>query len=550
MFNRDFYPSPQHVIDILLDGIDLHGKTVLEPSAGSGAIVKALQHAGAKEVLACENDPQLVKITQSLCRVIESDFLKLTSDKVSHIDYIIMNPPFSRGVDHILHAYNIAPAGCQIITLCNSETIKNRYSKSREELGTLVDTYGQSQDLGDCFSTAERKTEVKVSLIRLQKPGESANEFEGFFMNEDPTEEQVNGLMSYNVVRDLVNRYVESIKIYDEQLKTAVKLNDMMGDCFDWSDRDEDEKGGYSVTISSKGVPVARNEFKKRLQKAGWRYIFNKMKLTKHTTQGLKEELNKFVEKQDSVPFTMRNIYHMLDLVMQTTGQRMDKAILEAFDRITSYHDGNKHGLPGWKTNSHYLLTQRFIVPNMAQVGYDGNIDASYSSNNFELIEDLQKAICYVTGQDYNDMLTIQDYLDYHYFLVDKDGNFFKAYANQIIKERDHNRIVTEQIKRPGSIILDLQKGWGKWFDAGLFKIRCYKKGTMHLEFKSQDTWALFNQRVAKIKGYPLPEKREQTAYQKKQTYQKPVQPMQTRAGKEFKKTAPQKPVILSTIQI
>ena len=48
----------------------------------------------------------------------------------------------------------------------------------------------------------------------------------------------------------------------------------------------------------------------------------------------------------------------------------------------------------------------------------------------------------------------------------------------------------------------------------------------MHFEFLSEDVWAQFNARVAKIKGYPLPEKKEQTKYQKKQTHTRQAQPM------------------------
>ena len=40
----------------------------------------------------------------------------------------------------------------------------------------------------------------------------------------------------------------------------------------------------------------------------------------------------------------------------------------------------------------------------------------------------------------------------------------------------------------------------------------------MHFEFKNDKVWELFNQRVAKIKGYVLFEAKEQTEYQKRQT--------------------------------
>jgi hypothetical protein len=34
MFNNDFYPTPKEVIETMLQGLDLYGKNVLDPSAG------------------------------------------------------------------------------------------------------------------------------------------------------------------------------------------------------------------------------------------------------------------------------------------------------------------------------------------------------------------------------------------------------------------------------------------------------------------------------------------------------------------------------------
>ena len=38
--NVDFYPTPDDVINTMMLGEDILGKTVLEPSAGSGNIVR------------------------------------------------------------------------------------------------------------------------------------------------------------------------------------------------------------------------------------------------------------------------------------------------------------------------------------------------------------------------------------------------------------------------------------------------------------------------------------------------------------------------------
>lgn len=521
MFNSDFYPTPPQVIEMMIGGEDMQGKKVLEPSAGSGNLAEAMKAAGA-EVSVCEIDPRLKKILQTNFVFIADDFLTVTSDQVSHLDYMVMNPPFSADEKHINHAYKIAPPACKIIALCNTQTLKNTYSKSREELAELVNNYGHARELGECFSNSERKTNVNVSLIRLQKPGENNNEFEGFFLDDEPEEKGEIGLMSYNVIRDLVNRYINAVKIYDEQLETAVRLSEMTANFYGG-------ELGFQVTRDSK--PLQRNEFKKGMQKAGWSWIFDKLDMAKYATRGLREDINKFVETQEHIPFTMKNIYKMLEVVHGTQGARIDKAILEVFDKVTDYHHDNRKGLEGWKTNSHYLLTKRFIMPEV--VYFDGRLRVNRHKDNYELVEDLQRALCWVTGENYEEKKSLYDYVDKPYYL-EKDGKiiegemFFDTRYSAEIHQSNHK----------GSEIKQIIFERGKWFEWDYFNIRCYKKGTVHFEFKDEKVWAMFNHRVAKLKGYPLYEKKEQTAYQRRQTGQKP-EPRVKR-----------KPVVLATFEI
>jgi hypothetical protein len=193
---------------------------------------------------------------------------------------------------------------------------------------------GYWQNIGDVFTTAERKTEVQVALIRLQKPGESrCDEFEGFFMEEE-YEEQGNGIMPYNSIRDLVNRYVAAVKLFDEQLNVAVKMNDLTSSFF---------KSRLAFHCKQEDRPVTKAEFKKDLQRSGWKYVFNKLNMDKYATRGLLADINKFVEHQQQVPFTMRNIYRMLDIIRGTHGQRMDRALEEVFDKVTLHYHENRY---------------------------------------------------------------------------------------------------------------------------------------------------------------------------------------------------------------
>ena len=62
MIFKDFYPTPRHVLDTMLSGVDLHNKVILEPSAGKGDIIDYLTEFGAKKVLYCELNRDLAKV--------------------------------------------------------------------------------------------------------------------------------------------------------------------------------------------------------------------------------------------------------------------------------------------------------------------------------------------------------------------------------------------------------------------------------------------------------------------------------------------------------
>lgn len=484
MFNNSFYPTPPEVIEMMIGGEDLKGKTILEPSAGKGDILDYCKDNGASNLLACEINENLQLIVKTKAELIEEDFLTVESDRISHIDYIIMNPPFSNGDKHILHAYEIAPAGCNIIALCNLQTIKNDYTETRRQLKRIIEENGSYTDIGDVFKDAERTTSTHIALIRLQKAGENyKSEFEGFFMEETEEQETGEGIMQYSAVRDLVNRYVGAIKLFDKQIEDGIKMSALTNLFY---------MGNICFNCSEEGKASTRQQFKKDLQRDGWKYIFNIMKMEKYSTKGVKEDINKFIEQQKEVPFTMKNIYRMFEIVIGTAGSRMDKTILEVFDRVTEHHHDNRYHAKGWKTNSHYFVGKKFILPNMINPAREYSYTSeSYSSlkNSYDgIIPDFEKALCYVSGDQFEE-------------------HFYNETTNKwdTIGIKTVNRTIDRNI-------------YGNWYESHYFKYKGYKNGNMHFEFRNEKIWNDFNQRIAKLKGYPLYEAKPETTYQKRQT--------------------------------
>lgn len=471
IFEEEFYPTPKEVIDRMMMGVNVSGKVVLEPSAGTGNIVDWLKEAGARDVLACEINQDLQRVVSRKCNLICDDFLKLTTEEISHIDMIVMNPPFSNAAHHILHAFEIAPSGCEIIAICNSQTIENSYSMERKRLAEIIEFNGGTEDLEQCFKNAARPTDVWVTLVKLYKPGEGNHEFDGYLFSDEEEEEYngSEGLMPYNVIRDVVNRYIMAVSKFDAVMAASQEINDLtslIGGC-------SIKFGAYRSNKNFHST-VTREMFKKQLQKESWGFIFNKLNMSKFVTSKVRETINNFVEQQQNVPFTMRNIYTMLDMIVKTQGNRMNQSLVEAFELICSFSAENSTAGETWKTNANYMVNRKFIVPYMCS--YDSRwakeyIDISWGGN-VNKMTDLITALNYISGIQREDSL--YDFL------------------------------------RQNNI------PWGEWVEWGYFRIKGFKKGTMHFEFIDEKLWMDFNQRVAKIKGWALPKKTEKKSRSKK----------------------------------
>lgn len=457
IFNADFYPTPEEIAAEMLDPLSLKGKIVLEPSAGSGNLVKAALEHGAEEVLAMEIEPELRAVLSLLpCSIIGHDWLEATSEQISHVDFIVMNPPFSADEDHILHAWQVAPPGCEIVSLCNWSILDPwRGTAKQRQIAHLVEDYGSKENLGECFASAERTTNVTVGMVRLTKPGAKpgCDEYDGFFLGPDDIEAQGAGIIAYRKSRDIVNRYVEACRLYDEQVKVATRLHSVLDGFFG-------KKLGLQITIE--GQAASRNQFRKELQKEAWKYVFAEFLPMHMATSQLAKDINLFVEKQSRIPFTERNLYRMLQIVAGTHEQRMNKAIEAAVDTLTRYTKENRYGEEGWVTNSGYMLNQKFISGGLAETCFTpGVVKLAWGHRRTE-IDDLIKALCFITGKSFDVM-----------------GKPENDKTNQYLP--------------------------GVWYDWGFFKMKLFKKGTVHFVFKDKETWAMLNRRYAQIKGQALP---------------------------------------------
>lgn len=102
------------------------GDRVLEPSAGTGALLAAIGDRidpTVGSVVAIEVNRDLAEMLTTQfpkVTVICADFLEQMADAVPGFDKILMNPPFENGADikHIEHALKMLKPGGKLVAIC------------------------------------------------------------------------------------------------------------------------------------------------------------------------------------------------------------------------------------------------------------------------------------------------------------------------------------------------------------------------------------------------------------------------------------------------
>lgn len=165
------FPTPQAVAERLVElaGVDA-GHLVLEPEAGTGAILRALSRVLSLD----EVDLHAVEINAALVARLRVDFPEST---VTHGDFlqfrplqgsplfdrILMNPPFAGGQDikHILHAVSLLAPGGRLTAICANGPRQNATLKA------MVEGHGGTWELLPAGSFAPSGTNVPTVLLSL-----------------------------------------------------------------------------------------------------------------------------------------------------------------------------------------------------------------------------------------------------------------------------------------------------------------------------------------------------------------------------------------------
>lgn len=141
----DFFPTPDDVADRVIAHADIGDDTrVLEPSAGDGALIRALRRIGHNWMVDfCELDAKrsaTVLGSDPNTHLAAHDFLTYQPGETYH--RIIANPPFSRRRDllHVAHMYELLKPGGRIVSVMASG-VSFRDDRKTEDFKALFSHY-------------------------------------------------------------------------------------------------------------------------------------------------------------------------------------------------------------------------------------------------------------------------------------------------------------------------------------------------------------------------------------------------------------------------
>lgn len=539
MHHEEFYPTPPEVADKMVAKAEeiaskykRSGRTgCLDPSAGKGDLLKAVkryrrslserERASAESLVyrygnlrggdyssvrnqLQERKDQLAngakglgsyalnafEIVHDLREILKADGVSIHGHDflkgrfLPPVHYVVMNPPFSNGVDHLLHAWNTVDATA-FVCLLNATNYHNAYSQGRKELVRLVEEFGEVEDLGSVFMDAERTTAVEVVMITLIKPERNddvlnfGSNFKKVDLSIDLEDESSSLVVADKIARieAYFDQYIEAIKTLQRAFGQLHGIADALG---------------FKRDVPTLSTTV---EAEYTMRKAElWDDLLSSTDFRSLMSAKVYEQFMRKFATQREAHFCRENVDELLRVLTANAESIYLDSLVDVFDKIArgatknveelKQVDGNatgaKFGQNGWKTNDAFMnfegaphiLKPKFVYP-------------------FGVKETWMNGKYQPDGPDMQHW-RLQHLLD----PTDLDNVLARLAGVNISSVKTVMRAYRECRER----------GDGNKFQSTFFNCIWYKKGTVHFTFRDKQLYYWFMCKAAEHKGYPLKE--------------------------------------------
>lgn len=464
MFAPEFFPTPPALAERLVDPYVGKVTSVMDPSAGEGALLKPF-FGTTTSLYAIESEPRLRSVlhgynqkysNEPRIRVVGEDVF--TYQGAYLFDLVAVNPPFSEWKRHLTAACKlVAPGGtlAAILPIRDDDDATEALAFVRQLLGVTAEV--EYELCGPEFRDAERKTEVHVGILRAEKPAqENTVDFgagwrpSAGFTKEEAVPDLENQLVRNDYVGNTAKAFELAVQALQE-LRTA------------WS-KAEFYLGASGVDLGHLAGTFrlpSMNGLLDWAQEGAWDSMLSTSRISNMMTGRMNTEFRTFLKQQKQRTFTRENIFQLIETLILSRKSIADQCVQDVFDILCKFDEKNRlYGNVGvgWKTNDAHRVNRKVIVPHLVE--YSFNRFGIVYSQNYSQLDDIDKAMCVVAGKSFDQISTLRTSIQ----------DRFKSNTGEGESE--------------------------------FFTWKAYKKGTLHLTFKDEEVWRMFNVTAAKQKGW------------------------------------------------
>ncbi len=388
---------------------------VLEPQAGHGDLAVAHpDYEGfriAPSIDCCEIDIGKHGVLRGKgLNVVGFDFLEFGNG--SFYSHVICNPPFNEGAAHVLKAWDILWDG-EIVAILNAETVRNPFSRDRQTLLRLIQSFGEVEFVEGAFAVpqAQRKTDVDVALVYLRKQADLKHDIIGDLLDDlrgdGETPERLGAgyaqpyevALPSSVIENSVAAFNAAVRTMREAVFGEARAGYyacLLGETMAVRNGD-----GHQTQPAVSVGEVHENMAKRyeALKDRAWAGILRSTNVTARLSSAAQKRVESEFKQVNSLEFTVANVYGFLCGLVSAQGQVQIDMACDVFDLITKFHSENTIFYRGWKSNDKHrtcgmrIKTTRFVLPGHS--GYSRSL--SWESN--QLLADFDKVFAMLDGK-------------------------------------------------------------------------------------------------------------------------------------------------------
>jgi len=499
-----YYPTPKELVNNILEQLYGYGHrgelseeiNFLEPCAGDGAICREVRKffKGEKTPInidCIEIEPVLRESLKGQgFNIIADDFLEFES--IPFYNLIIMNPPFSKGAKFLLKAYDLLSCNGHLVCILNAETIRNPCTKERELLKNLIERAGEVEFRENGFKESERKTDVDIAIVHLHKPVYE-NEFDPFGEVQDniKTDDEMladqfketvgkTDLVSVDKIDNAINLYRNCVKQIFKGIATIQDIKTSLSYLNNEAKEfNIDMEKFFKIMLEKEEPEEAKAESIKIIRKMIWSFVLKFCQMDDYLFYRQRQEFYDKLDKGSAtLPFTKENIKQFFDNLFYQREEYFKRGVEDLFNEITSYHNGNTRHTEGWKTNKNWKINKKVIV-NWGVQFEDYSKYRSYGDTSPGY------------GRFSSSRLYSRDWID------DLD-----KIVRKIRPEYSSTPKIKEALSRKFDELGEVYVGqsFDNTCETAYFHLRFFKKGTLHITFKSQQVLDELNLMGAKLR--------------------------------------------------